>query len=135
MSAEDASLEETASREAREEVGVDLSLPSVERLGRLSEHPRERYRKMARFRVMPVVYAVREDPSLTLDPREVAGVQWVPLRALRSPEHQGRRVFWWRPVRALPMKLPMLMPTWHYEGLTIWGLTHGILTDLLQTLG
>lgn len=134
MSHGDASLEETAIRETREEIGMDLTLPSVERLGPLSEHPRERFRKMASFRVLPVVFAVRETPALTLDAREVADAKWVPLGALTSKSHRRRKLFWWRPFRRGPLRLPMLLPTWHYEALVIWGLTHGILTDLLESI-
>lgn len=134
VSARDASLEETAMRETLEEIGLDLSRPSVERLGRLSEHPNQSLRRWARFRVTPVVFAVVEDLPLTLDAREVSEARWVPLAALRARENQVRRVFWWSPVRRVPLRLPWILPMWRYGDFDIWGLTHGILSDLLESI-
>lgn len=134
VSSQDASLEETAMRETLEEIGLDLTAPSVERLGRLSEHPNQSLRRWARFRVTPVVFALREEPSLTLDAREVAEARWVPLAALRARESQSRKVFWWSPLRRVPLRLPWVVPTWRHGDFTIWGLTYGILSDLLESI-
>jgi isopentenyldiphosphate isomerase len=100
-------------------------------LGRLSDHPR-RASRFATFAVTPVVVAVDGDIALTLDPREVADARWVTLS--RLPSLRGRMLWWYRPWRAVPVALPMLLPRWRWEDLTIWGLTHGIVSELLERL-
>lgn len=128
---DDATIEATAIREAREEVGLALDGADAKLLGRLGEHPRQPFRRWAGFVITPVLFAVQGDPPLVAAPREVAATFWVPLSALRSDLHRGRLVHWWRPLRRVPLAIPMVLPRWHYEGLVIWGLTHGILTELL----
>ncbi len=131
VSPDDLTIEATAVREAREEVGIELDGATSRCLGRLSDHPRGRFRRWMSLAVTPVLFEVQGDPPLVPDPREVASVRWVPLAALRDPAHQGRLIHWWRPVWKLPLGLPMLLPKWRYEDLTIWGLTHAILQDVL----
>jgi hypothetical protein len=41
-------------------------------------------------------------------------------------------LWWYRPWQGVPVALPMLLPRWRFESLTIWGLTHGILSELLD---
>lgn len=126
---EDLTLEDTAMREVREEVGVDLRAHGARVLGRLSDHPR-RASRFATFAVTPVVVAIEGDPSLTLDPAEVADAHWVTLSKL--PALRGRMLWWYRPWPRVPLKFPMLLPRWSWNSLTIWGLTHGILTELMH---
>lgn len=129
---EDRSLEDTAMREVHEEVGVDLRAHGARVLGRLSDHPR-RASRFATFAMTPVVVAIEGDPALTLDPREVADAHWVTLSKL--PDRRGRMLWWYRPWPRVPLKFPMLLPRWRWDALTIWGLTHGILTELLDRTG
>lgn len=126
---EDPTLEDTALREVLEEVGVDLRAHGGRILGRLSDHPRKKAR-WATFAITPVVVAIEGDPALTLDPREVADAHWVPLSAL--PPRRSRMLWWYRPWQGLPIRFPMLLPRWRWNALTIWGLTHGILTELME---
>lgn len=125
----DASLEHTALREVREEVGVDLEALGATVLGRLSDHPR-RGPRWANFAVTPVVVRLVGDPVLTLAPAEVAEARWVTLSRLRASA--SRMLWWYRPWQGVPVAMPMLLPRWRFESLTIWGLTHGILSELLD---
>ncbi len=129
----DADLEDTAARETLEEVGLDLRALGAEVLGRLSDHPPEAQRRWANFSVTPVVFGLDADPTLCIDPREVAEARWVRLSSLRPA--QGRMLWWWRPVRRLPLALPMLLPRWNLDALPIWGMTYGMVNELLHRVG
>lgn len=130
VDAEDASIDDTAMRETLEEVGLDLRALNARRLGQLNDHPPLKQRGWARFTVVPVVYVVEGDPPLTLNQREVAEAMWVPLEEVRRT--QGSMVWWFKPLKALPVKLPMRLPRWQWRGLTIWGLTYGMLRELME---
>ncbi len=83
----DASVEATALREAHEEIDLDPSLVRI--LGRLGD-----YYTQSGFRVTPVVGVVEPPLALTANPREVAEILEVPLKALtRAASYQiWRRV-------------------------------------------
>jgi 8-oxo-dGTP pyrophosphatase MutT (NUDIX family) len=125
---EDPSIEATAIREAREEVGLDLSAPGVRFLGRLPDF--QPMRRIAGLAITPAVFAIEGDPPLSADAREVAATAWVPLAALASGALSGRMVYWWRPLRRLPVPLPLLVGCWRWNDFTIWGLTYRILESL-----
>jgi 8-oxo-dGTP pyrophosphatase MutT (NUDIX family) len=111
--AEDCSPEDTALREAREEVGIDPSCVQV--LGRLPE-----YRTSTGYRVTPVVGWAEPPLEYRPDPHEVADVFEVPLAFLLDPRnhryesafHRGRLRRYW----ALP-----------FGERFIWGATAGML--------
>lgn len=130
VSAEDGTIDDTALRETFEEVGLDLRALGARRLGQLNDHPGLRQRSWARFTVVPLVYAIEGDPPLTLNAREVAEAMWVPLDEVRLT--QGSMLWWFRPLKAIPVKLPMRLPRWQWRGLTIWGLTYGMLMELVE---
>lgn len=130
VSEADVSIDDTALRETLEEVGLDLRALGARRLGQLDDHPSLKQRSWARFTVVPVVYAIEGDPTLTLDAREVAEAMWVPLEEVRRT--QGSMLWWFRPLKAIPVKLPMRLPRWQWRGLTIWGLTYGMLRELMD---
>jgi 8-oxo-dGTP pyrophosphatase MutT (NUDIX family) len=132
---EDASIEATAEREAREEVGLDLAPPAARRIGRLPDHPGRAAGRWIGLAITPVLYQVVGDPPLALDRAEVEATFWAPLAALASGRHDGRMLHWWRPLRRLPLSLPFVLPCWRYEGFTIWGLTHRMLRGLLEVAG
>jgi len=71
--------EAAALRELREEVSLDLPLPSV--LGRLDAYPTR-----SGFAITPVVVWAGEATRLAPDPREVAAVYRVPLAELERPD-------------------------------------------------
>jgi len=133
VDASDVDMEHTAVRETHEEVGIDLRGLGAEVLGRLSDHPPEAQRRWANFTVAPVVFGLDADPPLRLDAREVAEAQWVPLSSLRPA--QSRMLWWWRPLRRVPIALPMLLPRWKVNTLTIWGMTYGMVDELLLRVG
>ena len=116
----DPSAEDTALREAHEEIG--LARERVELLGRLS-----RYHTRTGFRVTPVVGIVSPPLELKPDAQEVAEVFEVPLSFLLDPanhqkharEIEGRQVPYW----AIP-----------YDRHYIWGATAAMLVNLYRFL-
>ena len=125
--AADRDLPATAVRETREEVGVDLAQHG-ELLGALDD-----LRAIGRGRpldliITPFVYALTAPVTLTPNPREVQSAFWVPLASLRRREALGTH-------RQQQFGNQMEYPAFVYRGYTIWGLTHRILTSLLDVLG
>jgi 8-oxo-dGTP pyrophosphatase MutT (NUDIX family) len=114
---EDASLEETALREAHEEIGLDPSLPIV--LGALPAV----HTFVSGILVAPFVATLHEVPLLFPVDGEIARVLNVPVAELMAAERQVR---WVRPGGAR-------WTGWVYEveGGTIWGATGQMLHDLL----
>lgn len=120
----DADLRATAVRETHEEVGIAL--------GDLAEPICRLPRRQARARggrlglqVTPFVFFTHELPEAALGP-EAAEAFWFPLGAAARGEladempyeHQGQR---WR------------LPAWSFAGHRVWGMTHGMLSQLLTT--
>lgn len=118
--ASDVSAADTALREAREEIGLDVT--RVEILGYLPE-----YRTGTGYRITPVVARVTPPLELRPDPREVAEAFEVPLSFLLDTanhreyerEYQGR------------LRRYFAMP---YERYFIWGATAGIIVSLARAL-
>jgi 8-oxo-dGTP pyrophosphatase MutT (NUDIX family) len=122
----DRDLFATAARETREEVGVDL-----ERCGELLGHLDD-LRAVGRGRpldliITPFVSALNRPVTLTPNHLEVQSVFWVPLASLRHHDTRGtyRHTFEGQELEH---------PAFVYQGHTIWGLTHRILTGLLDVL-
>ena len=120
VQAEDASPVETALRETHEEIGLarDLITP----LGAW-----DAYETGTGFRITPIVGLVTPDFSLTLDPREVAGVFEAPLSFLFDPANHERREGVWRGVTRAYYAMP-------YENRFIWGATAGMILALWERL-
>lgn len=76
---DDGGAEETALREAAEEVGLDPEAADVRLLGRLEPF----WIPVSGYRVTPVLAAARRRPSLVAAAAEVAEVVWAPLDAFR----------------------------------------------------
>jgi 8-oxo-dGTP pyrophosphatase MutT (NUDIX family) len=113
---DDASLEATALREAREEIG--LAADRVELLGRLHE-----YVTVTGYRVTPVVGIVTPPMDLRPDPFEVAEVFEVPLAFLLDPANHLRNCV----LQEGRHRRYYAMPYRHYY---IWGATAGMLMNL-----
>lgn len=117
----DETLEQTAIRETREEIALDLTRDGL-LLGRLDD-VQPRTVALPRLVITPFVGAVAGDGALTLSD-EVAEAFWVPVDALRAPEA----------TRNVVLELtggPRSVPTFQHGGRTIWGLTERILRQFL----
>jgi 8-oxo-dGTP pyrophosphatase MutT (NUDIX family) len=118
--AEDASLEATALREAREEIGLDPA--RVEVLGRMPE-----YLTRTGFRVTPVVGIVAPPFELQPDPNEVEAIFEVPLAFLLDPANRRRQSRVWQGETRWFYEMP-------YGEHYIWGATAGMLVNLANHL-
>lgn len=126
--AHDRSLLETAVRETKEEIGLDLSTAAV-LLGRLDDV--EVVPRGARHRgwIRPFVFALqRPVGELTLAPIEVDEVLWANLHELRSGE-RATTTTWSRE------GVTMTFPAWDVEGRIVWGLTYRMLGSLIERFG
>ena len=112
--------EETALREAEEEVGIDPH--SVRILGRLSN-----LITITSFRVTPVVGVIAWPTVLRIGLHEVERVFTIPLEWLA--DRRNRWEF------GLPGRNRSLIAYHPYDGELLWGATARITADLLTTLG
>lgn len=120
VEAGDASMHDTALREAEEEIGLPCS--QVEVLGMLPD-----YYILTGFRVTPVVGLVEPPFSVKLDSFEVAEIFEVPLHFFLDPaNHEQHNISY----QGKPRQY-YAMP---YQGHFIWGATAGILYNLYQAL-
>jgi 8-oxo-dGTP pyrophosphatase MutT (NUDIX family) len=116
--ASDASLLETAIRETREELGVELS--SAQLLGSLSPlHPRAA--GPLGIEVTPFVFATRTAVEPVCGP-EALSAFWLPLTLAASGSLDATYTY--------PSALASF-PSWQYDGHVIWGLTWRILGEVL----
>ena len=122
--ATDTDLLETARRETREEVGLDLD--THELLGSLDEHAATARGRFMGMVIAPYVFAIEGRPTLAPN-HEVEEMLWAPLGPIvrgerdtvREIDHAGeRRVF----------------PGYGVGDYVVWGLTHRMLKDLLDML-
>lgn len=114
----DATLVDTALREAHEEIGLPPSL--VETVGSL-----EAFSTRTGFVVTPVVGVLMGPFEPVADPAEVARVFSAPLRLFASPGVP-------RVIEALPTFGPL--PTYEIDGEIVWGATGYILRTLARAL-
>jgi 8-oxo-dGTP pyrophosphatase MutT (NUDIX family) len=118
---DDADLAETARREAREEIGLDLS--AIDVLGELDE-VRPRSQAIAPIIVRPYVFGLSQSPVLTLS-AEVAEWLWVPVTVLKEAHVQTE-------VDAHGTVLRV--PAFVLGENVIWGLTERIVSDFIGLL-
>jgi len=120
--ATDASLEQTAVRETREEVAIDLATQG-EVFGALDEL-RPRNPLLPPVIVRPFVATVAAD-AVVVPSHEVADHFWAPLDRILDPEAtKDTRIF----VRGYYMRRDAI----HYEGHVIWGMTQNILESFAK---
>jgi 8-oxo-dGTP pyrophosphatase MutT (NUDIX family) len=122
---QDGSMLETAIRETREEVGLDLAR-DAELLGPLDE-----VRAMARLRPMnlviaPFAFRLRGGPEAQAL-HEVRSVHWLPLERL---VHPGSRAVHDYAHEGATLKFPCL----RLEDIVIWGLTYRMFEALAERL-
>ena len=117
---EDATPENTALRETREEIG--LGAGRIELLGRLSD-----YHTRTGYRITPVVGLVQPPFELLPDANEVAEVFEVPLAFLMDVRNHQRHSREFEGQQRHYFAIP-------YEDYYIWGATAGMLVNLHRYL-
>lgn len=123
--AADSDLLDTALRETREEVGLELSREH-DLLGALDE-VEPRTRRLPPLVIAPFVARVAAGSRLRPDPLEVNAAVWIPVDALRDESAAGE----------ILVELeggPRSFPSFRYQDYEIWGLTHRILSQFIQRL-
>jgi 8-oxo-dGTP pyrophosphatase MutT (NUDIX family) len=114
-------VEETALREAREEMGIDPD--QVRILGRLSR----RWVPVSHYKVRPVVGWTERVPEYRLDPREVDELIVCSLDELEDPRRMVSFPRRWEGVE-------YQVPGWRLESGILWGATAMILAELITLL-
>lgn len=115
------SVEETALREAQEELGIEPD--HVQLLGRLSR----RWVPVSYYKVRPVVAWTDRSPDYRIDPREVDELIMCSIERLEEPD---RLVSFPRKWGAEEYEVP----AWRLEGGMLWGATAMILSELVTLL-
>lgn len=116
----DASLEDTAIRETREELALDLTAGQV--LGRLDDLA-PRSAALPPIIIRPFVALVA--PDVEFQPsREVASTFWVPLSQIRDPRAQVEH-------EIVQFGQRVRFPAYALNGHIVWGLTERIVRQLL----
>lgn len=122
LSHDDQSGFHAAIREAVEETG--LHLREDEFLGRLSDVMTRRHERPVPMLVSPYVFRLEREPVWLLN-HEAVETLWIPLSFLA--DHGNRESLRWK-VGPLNLRLPSYV----YEGRTIWGLTLMMLNELIK---
>jgi 8-oxo-dGTP pyrophosphatase MutT (NUDIX family) len=120
---QDQSLEDTALREASEEIG--LRAQDVRLLGRLEE-----YQTISRYLLTPIVGVIPWPYPVRLQPEEVSRAFTIPLAWLADRANWEERPYS-RPGRPGSEMVIFYKP---YDGETLWGVTGRITVNFLNTL-
>jgi 8-oxo-dGTP pyrophosphatase MutT (NUDIX family) len=112
--------EETALREANEEIGLDPN--DVKVLGRLPNLITITY-----FRVTPVIGVVRWPAVFRVGEHEVARIFTIPLAWLSNPTNRWQF--------EMPGRARSLIAFHPYDGELLWGATARMTVDFLKVLG
>lgn len=115
---------DTAERETREELGLDLS--AAQFLGRLSDIAPGGLKIV----VSCLVYAVRQHPDLRLDKEEIAAAFWVPVREFNNPARLTH-VDWM--VRGRLRRFPAVRVVDGIEQ-PLWGITYRLLRNFNKAM-
>jgi len=124
VEARDADSIAAAIRETREEVALDLSEGSL--LGRLSDVAAVGRGRPLSLVVEPYVFAIKEHPDLEPN-HEVAEIVWVPLEFLL--DRSNRSTLAWK-----HGEVSVNLPCYRYNDHVIWGLTFGMVDELVTLL-
>ncbi|MFA6400137.1 MAG: CoA pyrophosphatase [Salinivirgaceae bacterium] len=112
----DVTLEQTAVREACEEIGICSS--DIRILGHLTEL----YIAVTNIHVLPVVALAIQEPSFVLDAREVDELFSIPLTDLLNPELKKKELW---DLRGQQVEVPFYLLANH----KVWGATAMILSE------
>ncbi len=122
----DCNLHETAVRETREEIGLDLAVAG-RLLGRIDDVTTFSHAKPVGLIVTPFVFSVNEAPEFSPN-EEVAEVLWAPLGPLARRERDTTR-----PYRLRGQEVDL--PAFDVDGRVVWGLTYLMISALFRRLG
>jgi 8-oxo-dGTP pyrophosphatase MutT (NUDIX family) len=122
---DDDGLVATATRETREEVGLDLETHG-RLLGALPAVPMRPQHRGTRMTVTPFVFEVVGDSAVRAG-SEVEEALWTALHPLARHEHDTIHAF-------LRDGVTTERPAWNVGGRVVWGLTYEMLRSLLDTL-
>jgi 8-oxo-dGTP pyrophosphatase MutT (NUDIX family) len=122
----DADLVDTAVRETREEVGVDLRR-HAELLGRLDAIQATSQARALDLMIVPHVFLLRTRVDLAPDPGEVDEALWVPLTPMLTGAADTARPYCYQGE-------VMQLPGWRVGAHVVWGLTYRMLQALFQVL-
>lgn len=119
----DETLQETAVREAHEEIGINPGAITI--LGELTPL----YIPPSDFEVHPTVawYTNGQQPAFSPSDAEVAEILEVPLRHLLRPETRVEELWNWRGEK-------VLVPYFNVDGHKVWGATAMMLSELVERL-
>jgi 8-oxo-dGTP pyrophosphatase MutT (NUDIX family) len=127
----DVDLEETAVRETREELGLDLlARPGAARIGPLDEVRARARTHIAPLTIRPFAFRLGGSERPLLSPNaEVERAFWMPLSHLGDPARRA----WYDAHRAeVPLRFPGV-DCGDYG--ILWGLTHYMMVEILVRLG
>ncbi len=126
MDQEDPSPRDTAVRETREEVGLDLE-QDARCLGRLDDVWASARGQVLPLTISPYIFLLERDTEIICDREEVELAFWAPLSQLRDP---GCATIVHYELKGQHFDLPGIS----VSGQTIWGLTYQMLMSLFQVL-
>ena len=115
----------TAIRETHEEVGVDL-VSDARRLCRLERVDASARGQPVGLQVTPFTFLETRRTAPKLGP-EASEAFWFPLSAAAAGDLDHRH-------RAEVRGQMLLLPAWRTQGRVVWGLTHRILSGLIDVL-
>ena len=124
---EDVSLLDTAVRETREEVGLDLS-SEAEYIGQLDDLQAIARGKPQETVIRPFVFEVHRQSPIQADEKEVAEALWTPLLPLYRGEADTTRPYQWHGTQ-------IDFPAYDVDGRVVWGLTYQMLRSFFRILG
>ena len=119
---EDGNVRDTAIREAKEEVGIDLN-----EVGEFLGYGAVTTTHTGTMNVVPTVFMLRGQADVMTN-EEVASYKWAPLRELLSPNA----------TTTYHLEFPgeaMELPAYSVGDYVVWGLTHRILNSLVGSIG
>jgi 8-oxo-dGTP pyrophosphatase MutT (NUDIX family) len=123
----DPTLLDTAIRETKEEVGLDLSR-QADHIGQLDDLQAIARGKPQETVIRPFVFEVRRDSPLRVDEREVAEALWAPLLPLYRGEADTVRPYQWHGTQ-------IDFPAYDVSGHVVWGLTYQMLRSFFRIVG
>jgi len=121
----DADLIATATRETREEVGIDLEA-GARLIGRSDSIRAVAKGKFLPMSITPFIFVQTEEMELELN-HEAQSAFWLPL----APAAKGVLDDSY-PYKKGPVS--WTLPCWRYDGHLVWGLTYQMLTRLLEVI-